>query len=81
MNILNNTVAKVGIGFAAGAILVGGISEAAPTITPGTKACVSATTNAIYATKNGACSTNQKLTVPWGKPTVSPWALMTRGDK
>ena len=61
MNILNKTVTKVGIGFAAGAILVGGISEAAPTITPGTKACVSATTNAIYATKNGACSTNQKL--------------------
>lgn len=61
MNILKNTVTKVGIGFAAGAILVGGISEAAPTLIPGTKACVSTTTNAIYATKNGACTPSQKL--------------------
>ena len=62
MNILNNTVTKVGVGFAAGAILVGGISNAAPMITPGAKACVSTSTNAIYATKNGACATGQKLT-------------------
>ena len=62
MNILNNTVTKVGVGFAAGAILVGGISNAAPSITPGAKACVSTSTNAIYATKNGACATGQKLT-------------------
>ncbi len=62
MNILNNTVTKVGVGFAAGAILVGGISNAAPSITPGAKACVSTSTNAIYATKNGACASGQKLT-------------------
>ena len=62
MNILNNTVTKVGIGFAAGAILVGGISNAAPSITPGTKACVSASTNAIYLSKNGACPSGQKIT-------------------
>ena len=61
MNILNNTVTKVGIGFAAGALLVGGISNAATSITPGAKVCVSTSTNAIYATKNGACASGQKL--------------------
>ena len=61
MNILNNTVTKVGIGFAAGAILVGGISNAETSITPGAKVCVSTSTNAIYATKNGACASGQKL--------------------
>lgn len=62
MNILNNTITKVGIGFAAGAILVGGISNAAPSITPSAKVCVSNSTNAIYLAKNGACPTGQKLT-------------------
>ena len=61
MNILNNTVTKIGVGFAAGAILVGGISNAAPSITPGTKACVSTSTNAIYLAKNGTCTSSQKL--------------------
>lgn len=61
MNILNNTVTKVGIGFAAGALLVGGISNAETSITPGAKVCVSTSTNAIYATKNGACASGQKL--------------------
>ncbi|MEY4422881.1 MAG: hypothetical protein RL581_1419, partial [Actinomycetota bacterium] len=60
MNILNNTTTKIGIGFAAGAILVGGISNAAPSITPGSKACVTST-NQLYLAKNGACSTGQKL--------------------
>jgi hypothetical protein len=49
------------LAFAAGTILVGGISQAAPSVTPGTKACVSTSTNAIYAAKNGACTSNQKL--------------------
>ena len=61
MNFLNNTVTKIGVGFAAGAILVGGISNAAPSITPGTKACVSTSTNAIYLAKNGTCTASQKL--------------------
>lgn len=60
MNILNKTTTKIGIGFAAGAILVGGISNAAPSITPGSKACVTST-NQLYLAKNGACSTGQKL--------------------
>jgi putative serine protease PepD len=60
MNILKSTAGKVGIGFAAGAILVGGISNAANTVTPGSKACVT-TTNQLYLSKNGACSTGQKL--------------------
>ena len=62
MNILNNSVTKVGIGFAAGAILVGGISNAAPTLTPSSKTCVSTSTNAVYLAKNGACPNGQKLT-------------------
>ena len=61
MNILKSTFTKVGVGFAAGALLVGGISEAAPSITPGTKACVSTSTNAIYLAKNGTCTASQKL--------------------
>ena len=60
MNFLNNSTMKIGIGFAAGAILVGGISNAAPSITPGSKACVTST-NQLYLAKNGACSSNQKL--------------------
>lgn len=60
MNILKSTAAKVGIGFAAGAILVGGISNAAPTISPNTKVCVSST-NQLYLAKNGACTGSQKL--------------------
>lgn len=60
MNILKTTFAKVGIGFAAGAILVGGISNAATSVTPGSKACVS-TSNALYLAKNGGCSSGQKL--------------------
>lgn len=60
MNFLKTTFAKVGIGFAAGAILVGGISNAANTVTPGSKACVTST-NALYLTKNGACTNGQKL--------------------
>lgn len=60
MNILKTTFAKVGIGFAAGAILVGGISNAATSVTPGSKACVS-TSNALYLAKNGACLNGQKL--------------------
>ncbi|MEY2597015.1 MAG: hypothetical protein RL182_98, partial [Actinomycetota bacterium] len=43
MNILNSTATKVGVGFAAGALFVGGISNAAPSITPGSKACVTST--------------------------------------
>ena len=62
MNILNNTVTKVGVGFAAGAILVGGISNAAPSLTPSSKTCVSTSTNAVYLAKNGACPNGQKLT-------------------
>lgn len=60
MNILKTTFAKVGIGFAAGAILVGGISNAATSVTPGSKACVT-NTNALYLAKNGACLNGQKL--------------------
>lgn len=60
MNFLKTTFAKVGIGFAAGAILVGGISNAATSITPGSKACVT-NTNALYLAKNGACLNGQKL--------------------
>ena len=62
MNILNNSITKVGIGFAAGAILVGGISNAAPTLTPTSKTCVSTSTNAVYLAKNGVCPNGQKLT-------------------
>jgi len=54
MNILNSTATKVGVGFAAGALFVGGISNAAPSITPGSKACVTST-NALYLSKNGVC--------------------------
>jgi putative serine protease PepD len=60
MNTLKSTVSKVGIGFAAGALLVGGISNAANTVTPGSKACVTAT-NQLYLPKNGACNAGQKL--------------------
>lgn len=60
MNILKSTTGKIGVGFAAGAILVGGISNAANTITPGSKACVTAT-NQLYLSKNGVCATGQKL--------------------
>jgi putative serine protease PepD len=60
MNILKSTTGKVAIGFAAGAILVGGISNAATTITPGSKACVTAT-NQLYLPKNGVCASGQKL--------------------
>ena len=62
MNILKNSVTKVGIGFAAGAILVGGISNAATSLTPSSKTCVSTSTNAVYLAKNGACPNGQKLT-------------------
>jgi len=60
MNFLKTTFAKVGIGFAAGAIVVGGISNAATSVTPGSKACVT-TTNALYLAKNGSCTNGQKL--------------------
>jgi hypothetical protein len=60
MNILNSTATKVGVGFAAGALFVGGISNAAPSITPGSKACVTST-NALYLSKNGVCGNGQKL--------------------
>jgi putative serine protease PepD len=60
MNIFNNTVTKVGVGFAAGALLMGGISTAAPSITPGSKACVTST-NALYLSKNGVCNNGQKV--------------------
>jgi putative serine protease PepD len=60
MNTLKSTVSKVGIGFAAGALLVGGISNAANTVTPGSKACVTAT-NQLYLPKNGVCNAGQKL--------------------
>jgi len=60
MNILNSTATKVGVGFAAGALFVGGISNAAPSITPGSKACVTST-NALYLSKNGVCGNGQKV--------------------
>ena len=60
MKILDSSLVKVGVGFAAGAILAGGISNAAPTIAPNTKVCVNSS-NDLYLAKNGVCPSNQKL--------------------
>lgn len=62
MNLFKTTIAKVGVGFAAGAILVGGISNAALTPTIGAKVCANDRTGAMYLAKNGVCPTGQTLT-------------------
>ena len=56
MKFFNSTLAKVGTGFAAGALLVGGISNAAISPTVGAKACVDNKSGALFASSNGSCS-------------------------
>ena len=62
MKFFNSTLAKVGTGFAAGALLVGGISNAAISPTVGAKACVDNKTGAMYLAKSDSCSANRTLT-------------------
>jgi putative serine protease PepD len=62
MKFFKSTVAKVGVGFAAGALLVGGISNAAISPSIGAKACVDNKTGAMYLAKNSTCSANRTLT-------------------
>ena len=62
MNFFKSTLAKVGVGFAAGAILVGGISNAALTPTVGSKACVNNKTSAMFLAKSNSCPSGQTLT-------------------
>lgn len=62
MNFFKTTAAKIGIGFAAGAVLVGGISDASTSPTPGAKACVYTKTNAMFLAKGATCPAGQVLT-------------------
>lgn len=62
MNFFKTTAAKIGIGFAAGAVLIGGISDASVTPTPGAKACVNTKTNAMFLAKGSSCPSGQVLT-------------------
>ena len=65
MKFYKSTAAKVGAGFAAGALLVGGISNAANTQntqTLGAKACVDNRTGAMYLAKSATCSSGRTLT-------------------
>ena len=62
MKFFKTTAAKVGVGFAAGAILVGGISNAALTPTIGAKACVDNRTGAMYLAKSSTCPSGRTLT-------------------
>ena len=62
MNFFKTTAAKIGIGFAAGAVLIGGISDASVTPTVGAKACVNTKTNAMYLAKGANCPSGQVLT-------------------
>ena len=62
MKFFNSTFAKVGAGFAAGAILVGGISNAANSPTVGAKACVDNRTGAMYLAKSATCPSGRTLT-------------------
>ena len=65
MKFYKSTAAKVGAGFAAGALLVGGISNAANmqnTQTVGAKACVDNRTNAMYLAKSATCPSGRTLT-------------------
>lgn len=65
MKFYKSTAAKIGVGFAAGALLVGGISNAANTQnsqTIGAKACVDNRTGAMYLAKGTTCSNGRTLT-------------------
>jgi len=65
MKFYRSTVAKIGAGFAAGALLVGGISNAANiqnTQTLGAKACVDNRTGAMYLAKSATCPSGRTLT-------------------
>lgn len=62
MNFFKSTAAKVGIGFATGAVLFGGISDASISPTPGAKACVNTKTNAMFLAKGTTCPSGQVLT-------------------
>ena len=65
MKFYKNTAAKIGAGFAAGALLVGGISNAANiqnTQTLGAKACVDNRTGAMYLAKSATCPSGRTLT-------------------
>jgi len=62
MKFFKTTFAKVGVGFAAGAILVGGISNAATTPTVGAKACVDNRTKAMYLANGANCPAGKTLT-------------------
>ena len=65
MKFYKSTVAKIGAGFAAGALLVGGISNAANiqnTQTLGAKACVDNRTGAMYLAKSATCPSGRTLT-------------------
>lgn len=62
MNFFKSTAAKIGVGFAAGAVLVGGISDATTSPTLGAKACVNTKTNAMFLAKGANCPAGQVLT-------------------
>ena len=65
MKFYKSTAAKIGAGFAAGALLVGGISNAANiqnTQTLGAKACVDNRTGAMYLAKSATCPSGRTLT-------------------
>ena len=65
MKFYKSTAAKIGAGFAAGALLVGGISNAANsqnTQTIGAKACVDNRTGAMYLAKSTTCPSGRTLT-------------------
>ena len=62
MKFYKTTLAKVGVGFAAGAILVGGISNAATTPSVGAKACVDNRTKAMFLANGATCPAGKTLT-------------------
>ena len=65
MKFYKSTAAKIGAGFAAGALLVGGISNAANTQNTqiiGTKACVDNRSGAMYLAKSNSCPSGRTLT-------------------
>ena len=57
---MKSTLAKVGIGFVAGAAVIGGIATAAPsTQTQALQLCADKTSRAVYLSSNGSCPANR----------------------
>lgn len=57
---MKSTIVKIGIGFVAGAAIVGGIATAAPsTQTQSLQLCADRTTKAVFLSSNGTCPANR----------------------